>query len=192
MAADEVGERVDAALDSTPRERFLPPRARALAGVDAPVDIGAQQTCSQPSTVRDMLVLLDARPGHRVLDIGAGSGWTTTLLAHLVGPQGRVFGVERLPELVAFGSANVSAQGMPWADVRQATDGVLGVPEEGPYDRILVSAMAAELDDGLVAQLAVGGVLVAPVAGRLVQVVAHADGPVTRAYGHYRFVPLIR
>src|SRR5699024_7586638 len=78
-----------------PRARFLPASHRHLAGQDAPLPIGDGQTNSQPTTVADMLRLLDVREGNRVLDLGAGSGWTTALLAHLVGPDGEVLGVAR-------------------------------------------------------------------------------------------------
>jgi protein-L-isoaspartate(D-aspartate) O-methyltransferase len=77
-----------------PRERFLPASEVRRAAYDGPLDIGHGQTNSQPRTVRAMLELLDVQPGQRVLDVGAGSGWTTALLAHLTGPAGEVLGVE--------------------------------------------------------------------------------------------------
>jgi protein-L-isoaspartate(D-aspartate) O-methyltransferase len=183
--------RVDEAMRAVPREGFLPARDRRRAGHDGPLPIGHGQTNSQPRTVRDMLELLDVQEGHRVLDVGSGSGWTTALLARLTGPAGWVLGVERVPELVRFGAANVEAAGMPWAHVRQARAGTLGAPEDGPFDRILVSAQAQELPGPLVDQLAGEGVLVAPVAGRMLRVHAGPDGPAVEEHGHYRFVPLV-
>lgn len=182
--------RVLAAFDAAPRQRFLPPAERPYAHVDAPLPIGHGVTNSQPSTVRAMLELLDVREGQSVLDVGAGSGWTTALLAHLVGPTGRVTGVERIPELVKRAAGAV--QDWPWASVRQARAGTLGVPEEGPYDRILVSAMAQELPLDLVTQLAPGGVLVIPVAGVMRRVERRPDGSVADTqHGWYTFVPLL-
>ena len=191
----DAAGRVRAAMAAQPRERFLPAAVRRRASYDGPLDIGHGQTNSQPRTVRDMLQLLDVQPGHRVLDVGSGSGWSTALLAELVGPTGSVLGLERVPDLVVTGRANVEAAGMPWARVRAAVPGVLGAPQEAPFDRVLVSAMADVLPLELVAQLGPHGILVVPVAGRMLRVVRDDDAPDGRRvteHGHYRFVPLIR
>jgi protein-L-isoaspartate(D-aspartate) O-methyltransferase len=190
----DAAGRVRAAMAHHPRERFLPRAERRRASYDGPLDIGHGQTNSQPRTVRAMLELLDVQPGHRVLDVGSGSGWTTALLAELVGPTGSVLGLERVPDLVLSGRANVEAAGMPWASVRASVAGVLGSPEEAPFDRVLVSAMATRLPLDLVAQLGGHGILVVPVAGRMLRVVRDEQAPEGRRvteHGHYRFVPLI-
>ena len=179
---------VDRAFAAMSREGFLPRSVRRRASYDGPLRIAAGQTNSQPRTVDDMLRLLAVEPGHRVLDVGAGSGWATALLAHLTGPDGEVVGVELEPELVAFGSENLARTRQPWASIRQAAPGVLGVPEHAPYDRILVSAEARQLPAALVDQLADDGRLVIPVAGTMLLV----TNPGTRVseHGLYRFVPL--
>jgi protein-L-isoaspartate(D-aspartate) O-methyltransferase len=181
---------VDDAFEAVPRADFLPRGTRRRAGFDGPLPIGHGGTCSQPRTVADMLRLLDVRPGQRVLDVGSGSGWTTALLGHLVGPAGHVVGVEIEPHLARWGAENVARAGMPWAQARAADPAVLGLPVEGPWDRILVSAQAARLPQALVDQLADPGRLVVPVAGRMALVVL--EGGVTRLseHGYYRFVPL--
>ena len=179
---------VSAAFDATPRRDFLPRGVRRRAAYDGPLAIAAGQTNSQPRTVDDMLRLLDVHPGQRVLDVGAGSGWTTALLAHLVGPTGSVLGVELEPSLVDFGAANLAGTGRPWATIRAASPGVLGDPDGAAYDRVLVSAMADDLPSTLVDQLTDDGVLVIPVAGVMLRV-ANPGGVVTE-HGHYRFVPL--
>jgi protein-L-isoaspartate(D-aspartate) O-methyltransferase len=183
--------RVDAALRAVPRRLFLPPAQRDYADVDQPLPIGHGQTSSQPSTVRRMLELLDVHPGHRVLDVGCGSGWTTGLLDWLTGPDGSVVGVELEEELANWGRSNLESAGRGDVVVHTAQPNVLGWPENAPYDRILVSAQARELPDQLCAQLGEPGVMVIPVAGRML-VVRRTPGvePTVEVSGHYRFVPL--
>ena len=185
-------DRVAAAMAARPRVRFLPVPARAEADHDGPLSIGHGQTNSQPRTVRAMLELLDVLPGQRVLDVGSGSGWTTALLAQLTGPTGRVLGLELVPDLVEFGAANLAAADLPWAEIRAAEADGLGAPEDAPFDRILVSAMATRLPLTLVDQLEPGGVLVVPVDGVMTRAVRAADGsPTLTTHGRYRFVPLV-
>ncbi len=184
-------DEITAAFLAAPRARFLPEAVRPHAGDDLPLPLGHGQTNSQPSTVADMLRLLDVAPGMKVLDVGAGSGWTTALLAELVGPTGRVIGVERVPELTRGAQAALTAGNWPQAEVRQATPGRLGIPEEAPFDRILVSAEAHRLPRALVDQLTEGGVMVIPVAGVMLRVVRRAGEPTVTKHGLYVFVPLI-
>lgn len=179
---------VTAAFAAHPRAGFLPASVRRRAAHDGPLRIAAGQTNSQPRTVDAMLRLLEVEPGQRVLDVGSGSGWTTALLAHLVGPSGEVVGVELEPELVTFGSIRLAATSQPWARIQQATPGVLGDPIHAPYDRILVSAEPRSLPPDLVEQLGPTGRMVIPVAGRMTLVVM--PGPVVTEHGSYRFVPL--
>jgi protein-L-isoaspartate(D-aspartate) O-methyltransferase len=125
-----------------------------------------------------------------VLDVGSGSGWTTALLGHLVGPHGCVVGVEIEPHLARWGADNVARAGMPWAQARAADPDVLGLPDEGPWDRILVSAESRRLPQALLDQLADPGRLVAPVAGRMSLVVLEDGATRVSEHGYYRFVPL--
>jgi protein-L-isoaspartate(D-aspartate) O-methyltransferase len=181
---------VAAAMADVDRRAFLPADQRPHAAEDRPLPLGLGQTCSQPSTVAAMLRLLGVPVGARVLDVGAGSGWTTALLARLVGPGGTVVGVELEPELAARAAEAVRSCGTPWAEVRLARPGVLGWPDDRGYDRILCSASPHDLPEELVAQLADGGRLVLPV-GNEMTVVERRGAEVTRsAHGSYRFVPL--
>jgi protein-L-isoaspartate(D-aspartate) O-methyltransferase len=185
-------DRVRAAFAAVDRRRFLPRHERRFADLDRPLPIGHDQTNSQPRTVADMLELLEVQPGQRVLDVGSGSGWTTALLAQLVGPSGEVLGVERVPELAEWGARNLAEMDTPWATIHHAQPGVLGLPEHGPFDRILVSAEAEDLPQPLVDQLASPGRMVIPVRGRMVLVTRVRRGDVAvSVHGHYSFVPLI-
>lgn len=190
----EAAGRVAAAMATRRRVHFLPDAARPEVDRDGPLAIGHGQTNSQPRTVAAMLELLDVAPGHRVLDVGSGSGWTTALLAELAGPTGSVLGVELVADLVSFGAANLARTGLSQARIRAADPGVLGAPDAAPFDRVLISAMATRLPEELVAQLAPGGVLVIPVAGVMVRVVLDGSvegGRTVTEHGRYRFVPLV-
>ena len=180
------------AMRAVPREHFLPTAQRRSADLDQALEVGHGQTCSQPSTVVDMLELLDVQPDMRVLDVGSGTGWTTALLGHLVGPGGCVIGCEIVPALVEWGRENLAGEGMRWTRIELAEHGKLGRPENSPYDRILVSAMSDTLPYELVEQLAPGGILVIPVAGSMTRVVVDDERtPTISRHGLYRFVPLI-
>lgn len=190
MTPATAPDAVAAAFAAQPRANFLPPEQRPHAEHDGPLPIGCGQTNSQPRTVAAMLRLLDLAPGQRVLDVGAGSGWSTALLAHLVGPAGEVHGVELEPELVRFGAANLAATRQPWARIVPAEPGVPGAPALAPFDRILVSAQARELPPALAEQLADGGVMVIPVDGVMQRVQRHGAAVRVTRHGEYRFVPL--
>ncbi len=184
-------DRVREAFDAVRRENFLPAAQRGFAGEDRALHIGHGQTNSQPSTVANMLDLLEVEQGHRVLDIGCGSGWTTALLGTLVGPAGRVWGLEIVPDLVTWGRDNLEYYAMPWTSIISAAPDVLGLPDEAPFDRILVSAQADSLPRSLVDQLTADGLLVIPVAGQM-SVVRRTDGePSVANHGFYAFVPLV-
>lgn len=188
---ERAADVADAMLDVA-RRQFLPRAQRVHATEDRPLALAHGQTCSQPSTVAAMLRLLHVPPGGHVLDVGAGSGWTTALLARLVGPAGEVLGVERDPTLAAWGAGNVAAASMPWARVVPATPGVLGVPRPGGWERVLVSAAAERLPQALVDLVAREGRMVLPVGHVMVLVERDRDGAVrTSEHGTYSFVPLV-
>jgi protein-L-isoaspartate(D-aspartate) O-methyltransferase len=192
--ADPLDDAVAAAMRAVDRVHFLPRRMRRRAAEDRPLPIGRGQTSSQPRTVAAMLRLLRPEPGQHVLDVGAGSGWTTALLARLIGPAGAVVGVELEPDLAAWGDGNVAAaatNASASARIETARKGVLGWPWEAPYDRILVSAAARELPGALLDQLADDATMVCVVGSKLLRVTRGADGsPVVTEHGYYSFVPL--
>lgn len=185
-----MADAIDAAFAKTPRANFLPPSVRDRAGVDAPLPIGYGQTNSQPYTVRLMLEWLGARPGDRVLDVGSGSGWTTALLARLCGPRGRVYAVEKVPQLVRFGAANCARLGIGNVEFHRA-GAEPGLPAQAPFDRILVSASALTLPPALLAQLKPGGKMVIPIKNTIYEITATPDGYEQVKHPGFAFVPLV-
>ena len=185
-----MSDDLDRAFSMVPRSEFLPPDQRKYADLDVPLPIGFAVTNSQPTTVRDMLRLLAVQPGDSILDVGSGSGWTTALLSHLTGPDGKVTAVERIPELVE--RSRKALGGLENVSLYSAVPGQIGWPSRAPYDRILVSAAAASLPNMLVEQLTPGGIMVIPVGGTMLRVRRRQDGtPLISRHGAYAFVPLV-
>jgi protein-L-isoaspartate(D-aspartate) O-methyltransferase len=158
---------------------FVPVDELASAYNDVALPIGFRQTISQPSMVALMLEALALRPGERVLEVGAGSGYAAALMAEL---GAEVFTLEIVPELAARATASLRALGYDRVHVIHK-NGRLGLPEHAPYDAILVSAAAAEIPDELIRELAVGGRIAIPVGAtdeqRLLVGYKHEHGDVT-------------
>ncbi|MNH29217.1 Protein-L-isoaspartate O-methyltransferase [compost metagenome] len=138
-----------------------------------------------------MLEWLSPRPGEKVLDVGSGSGWTTALLAHLVGREGAVYAVEKVPQLVRFGMKNCKRVGTRNAHFFKAEE-EYGLSRFAPYDRILVSAAATDLPGALVGQLKMSGRMVIPIRGSI-HVIDKIDETTIEdvEYPGFLFVPLI-
>ncbi len=180
------------AFKQVDRADFVPEEQRAAAYEDMPLPIGFGQTISQPYTVAFMLEQLQPQPGQNVLDVGTGSGWTTALLSACVGVAGKVYGVERIPELVAFGAHNLKKYHFPQASIHQSAPNALGMPQYAPFDRILVSAQATAVPQDLVKQLKNGGILVVPVGSSIHRIEKASDGNIkTREFPGFAFVPLV-
>lgn len=182
---------VDKAFKNVKRVNFLPPEQARLADMDMPLPIGYGVTNSQPYTVRKMLEWLEAQLGEKVLDVGSGSGWTTALLAKIVGAKGKVYAVEIIPELVERGYQNVKSAGIRNVKFFKAGS-EYGLPKHAPYDRILVSAAATDVPPELLAQLKPGGKMVIPVGNDILEIEKNRDGN-TETFPHhgFAFVPLI-
>ena len=155
-------ERVLAAMGRVPRHLFVPPELLPYAYDDRPLPIGAGQTISQPYIVALSTQALEISPTDRVLEIGTGSGYQTAVLAELAG---RVFTIERLPELSR--EAQLRLRELGYRNIKfRVGDGTKGWPEEAPFDAILVTAAAPKAPKSLLAQLAEGGRMVIPLGGR--------------------------
>ena len=170
---------VEEAFRTVPRHLFLPgvPLARAYAdeavAVQA-VDGVTTSSASQPSMMAIMLAQLDLGPGHRVLEIGAGTGYNAALMARLVGPQGRVVAVDIDSDLVEGADLHLAAAGVSDVELVCA-DGALGHPPGAPYDRIVLTVGSGVVRPEWIAQLAPGGRLLLPLALRGTQLSVALD-----------------
>src|SRR5436309_6563011 len=153
--------RVLAAMRWAPREWFLPPHLAGDAYNDGPLPIGSGQTISQPYVVALMTERLEPKRTDRILEIGTGSGYQTAILAYL-SSSGRVFTVERLPDLLVEAEERFRRLGLSNIETRLG-DGAAGWAEEAPFNRIIVAAAAPRIPEPLTSQLAPGGRLVIPV-----------------------------
>lgn len=177
------------------RAKFVLPEYKKQAYEDVPLPIGYGQTISQPLTVAIMLELLCPQKGQIILDIGSGSGWTTTLLAYIVGQTGKVIAIERKKELVEFGKNNADKFGYVRKGIIEfyEGDGSKGFLAEAPFDRILVSAMTNCVPNALKDQLKVEGKLVIPVNNSLWQLSKIGEKDFHKEeYPGFAFVPFIK
>jgi protein-L-isoaspartate(D-aspartate) O-methyltransferase len=173
------------------RKKFLKVEQYAHAYDDSPLPTLSGQTISQPYTVAFMFELLKPLEGQTVLDIGSGSGWTTTMLAELVGVEGKVTGTEIIPALVELGRENVEKFKHKNIKIEQAVRNELGIKGE-MFDRILVSASASKMPNELIDQLKPGGVMVIPVGENIVKLEKSSDDKIkTKDYPGFVFVPLV-
>lgn len=173
------------------RKDFIPKESQEFAYEDVPLSIGYNQTISQPYTIVFMLELLGPKKGDRILDVGSGSAYTTAILSETVGNGGQVFGVEIIPELVTLGKNNLAKYNFTNAKIIQAKD-ELGLPNESPFDKILVSASAEEIPMSLVKQLKVGGTMVIPIKNDICRIEKNKDRSIKiEKYNGFAFVPLI-
>ena len=185
--------RVLSAMETIPRERFVPPDAHAQAYDDVPLAIGFNQTISQPYIVAYMTEVLDVRESHRVLEIGTGSAYQAAVLGKLAR---EVWTVEIVPKLAAAATGQLRNLGLTNGHVRLG-DGYSGWPEQAPFDRIMVTAAPDEIPGPLVEQLAVGGRLVIPVGSQggpqwMTVVEKTSSGVLEKRTIPVQFVPLTR
>jgi protein-L-isoaspartate(D-aspartate) O-methyltransferase len=184
--------RVIAAMRSVAREEFVPDDLRDAAYEDGPLPIGYDQTISQPFTVAFMCQALQLRGREKVLEIGAGSGYSAAVLSQLAH---EVFTIERIPELAE--EARQRLRQLRYQNVHVLTgDGTRGLREEAPFDAIVVTAGAEFLPDAYVQQLCDGGRIVIPIgplhSGQTMQRFTRFGNELaSEELGSFSFVPLI-
>lgn len=185
-------QKVIEAMMAIPRHAFVPEALQGRAYGDHALPISASQTISQPYIVARMTELLEIDKESRVLEIGAGSGYQTAVLAKVAG---QVYAIERIADLARSAQTRIRQLGIYNATVK-CFDGTLGWAANAPYDAILVAAGGPNIPEPLVAQLKAGGRLVVPVgdnreAQRLVRVIKADTGYNEEDHGGCAFVPLI-
>jgi len=180
------------AFRTVPREEFVPESLREFAYEDGPLPIGAGQTISQPYIVALMIDSAGVSPGDRVLEVGAGSGYAAAVMSRVAD---RVFAIERHESLAKTAQERIDRLGYDNVSII-AGDGSLGLPDEAPFDAILVAAGGAKVPEPLKQQLRIGARLVVPVGGEDMQSLLCVTRTGENEWseqnlGGVRFVPLI-
>jgi len=185
-------KRVLAAMERVDRGAFVRGHFATRAYDDMPLPISCGQTISQPSVVGLMSQALEVNPRDTVLEIGTGSGYQAAVLSHLAR---RVYTIDRFRNLTREAEIRFTQMGLP--NVTTITgDGCFGLPDQGPFDRILVTAAAEDPPGPLLAQLKEGGIMVLPVGQSdtvqsLIKVRRRPDGLSYEELMPVRFVPLV-
>lgn len=180
------------AIERIPREAFVPPTFHDQAYENRALPIGCGQTLSQPQVVLQMTQALMVKPRQKVLEIGTGSGYQTAVLSRLAR---RVYTIERHKDLLKEAERRFAELRLHNITAKVA-DGSRGWKEQAPFERIIVTAAAADLPPALYEQLAPGGILVLPVGPEhgeqdLCRITRAEDGPQWEHLGPVRFVPLV-
>ena len=185
-------QKIVSAIESVPRDTFVPARYRDDSYSERALPIDCGQTISAPVVVGMMTAALDLNDRDRVLEIGTGSGYQTAILARLVR---RVYSIDRFRTLVAAAESRFETLRLTNITT-MVEDGALGWPRQAPFDRIIITAASPEIPDALLQQVRVGGVIVAPVGPfdgvqKLLRIERNEDGFTENVLGDVRFVPLI-
>ena len=180
------------AMDEVPREYFVETSFVTSAYADRALPIACGQTISQPYVVAYMTEQLEVRPGHRVLEVGTGSGYQAAILSRLAR---EVVSVERYRTLADQARDRLRALGYDNVEI-VAGDGFAGVPERAPYDRIIVTAAAETIPEALLAQLADGGIMILPLGSHegsqhIIKLTKSQTGTQRENLIPVRFVPML-
>ncbi len=195
--------RVIQSMRTVQRVNFLPENMQSYSTTDTPLPIGHGQTISAPHMVAIMNEALQLETGHKVLEIGAGSGWHAATVAEIVAPSGtprstwgHVYTIEIVQELAEYARKTVMKAGYGDRVTIVSGDGSVGYPEQAPYDRIVVAAAATDVPEPLLQQLKPGGMMLIPIGDvtlfqTLMRITKSSDGKTKREnLGGVAFVPL--
>jgi len=183
------------AFKTIKRVDFLPPELKNLAELNEALPIGYGQTISQPLVVAFMLEKLSPKKGDRILDIGSGSGWTSALLAQIVGKKGKIFSLEIIPELKKRGEKNVAKYNFIRKGIVEyiCADGHNGYKKGAPFDKILISAEVRTFSKAWEKQLKPKGRIVLPIHNSIWLLVKKSEGGFKKKeYPGFVFVPLVK
>lgn len=186
-------ERVLEAINAIPRHSFMDPAFLEHAYEDKAFQIGAGQTISQPYTVAYMTEWLDLEKGMKVLEIGTGSGYQACVLAEM---EVKVYSIERIKKLHESAKQQISLLGYSKSIRLFFGDGYAGIPEQAPFDRIIITAAAKEIPQALLKQLKVGGIFVLPLGNDddqlMIKMTKTGENDYRKEMGdNFRFVPML-
>lgn len=194
-------DEMERAFRTVPREEFVRPDTRNHAYRDSPLPIGLGQTISAPHMCVIMCEALRLKPGLKILEVGAGSGYHAALCAEMVAPRtteipGHVYTTEIVSGLIDFARENLERSGYDDRVTLIHANGGIGLPEYAPFDRILVAAAAPSVPEPLIDQLDLNGIMLIPVGGRgffqeLMMIEKNEAGEISqKRWGGVAFVPL--
>jgi len=180
------------AFQEIDRKDFIPEELKYAAYEDRPLPIGRGQTISQPRVVAFMLELLEPKKGEKIMDVGSGSGWQSALLANIIGQEGRVVAIERIPEIYRIGKDNCKKYGFKNIEFIQG-DATVVQKKKGYFDKIVVAAAARKVPESLKYQLKVGGRMVIPIRSSIFLLIKESEqGYIKKEFRGFLFVPLIQ
>jgi len=174
------------AFEKVSREKFIPEKMKSLAYYDEALPLENGATISQPTTIAFMLTLLELKKGQKILEIGSGSGYVIALMNEIT--KGKIYGIEIIKSLAQKSKARFKKN----KNIKILNrNGENGLPEEAPFDRMLISASADKIPKHLYNQLKPNGILVTPVKYSIWQIKKTKKGFMEKEYPGFVFIPLI-
>jgi len=186
-------DKIKKAFLQTPREKFIPEKIKKYAYIDTPLEIGNNQTISAPHMIAIMCEILDIKPGQKILEIGAGSGYHAAIVAKITGETGHVYTIERHETLAKTAKDNLKNAGITNVTV-ETGDGSIGLEKHAPYDRIYVTCASPSIPPPFIEQLKDPGILLIPIGDKyciLKSIEKKQEKIITHEHTSCVFVPLI-